>query len=264
VNAFSLYDNGPRRFPSRWGLSAAVIFALHGGLVALGVAWARHTPVPGTTAPMVMIDMTPAAAAPEASPPEEAPGPLMQQAETVQPDAPIEAKPEPIAPTPPQIKPEVVAPSKPIEAKPTPPKPKTEVRQPPKPPAREASVAAPRTSAPPSAARRAPQSASMSGDTSAAMTPQYRQLLAAHLQRFKQYPAGAKAAGQQGVAMLSFTVTRNGGVSGSRLSQSSGQPALDAEAMAMIRRAQPLPAFLPGMTQASLSFTVPVSFSIRN
>ena len=47
------------------------------------------------------------------------------------------------------------------------------------------------------------------------------------------------------------------------LARSSGHAALDAETMAMIRRAQPLPAFPPEMRQSSLSFTVPVRFAIR-
>ena len=63
--------------------------------------------------------------------------------------------------------------------------------------------------------------------------------------------------------MLSFTVSRTGGVLSARLAKSSGSSALDGETMAMIRRAQPLPSFPPEMTQSSASFTVPVRFFIR-
>jgi protein TonB len=93
--------------------------------------------------------------------------------------------------------------------------------------------------------------------------PSYRDRLAAHLQRFKEYPSEAKAAGRTGVATISFTVSRNGQVLSSRLSGSSGVPALDAETMAMIRRAQPLPAFPPEITQASMSFNVPIRYSLN-
>ena len=91
----------------------------------------------------------------------------------------------------------------------------------------------------------------------------YRDRLAAHLQRFKRYPAAARAAGEQGTALLSFTVSRGGRVLSSRLARSSGHRTLDAETMAMIRRAQPLPAFPPEVTQGSMSFTVPVRFAIH-
>jgi protein TonB len=124
---------------------------------------------------------------------------------------------------------------------------------------------APRTSAPPKAERHAAltSAASAGAAAAAAALPSYRDRLAAHLQRFKQYPAGAKSAGEQGTAMLSFTVGRGGQVLGSRLAGSSGHPALDAETMAMIRRAQPLPSFPAELTQSSLSFTVPIRFSLR-
>jgi protein TonB len=63
--------------------------------------------------------------------------------------------------------------------------------------------------------------------------------------------------------MLSFTVGRGGQLLGSRLARSSGSAALDAETQAMLRRAQPLPAFPPELPGTSLNFTVPVRFSIR-
>lgn len=95
------------------------------------------------------------------------------------------------------------------------------------------------------------------------MLPSYRQRLAAHLQRFKRYPTEARASGVQGTATLSFTVGRGGQVLSARLARSSGHPALDAETLAMVSRAQPLPPFPPEITQASLNFSVPVNFSVR-
>ncbi|KPG00675.1 energy transducer TonB, partial [Rhodopseudomonas sp. AAP120] len=124
---------------------------------------------------------------------------------------------------------------------------------------------APRTTAAPRAERQAAlQSAAQAGRAAAAAAlPSYRERLVAHLARYKQYPSASKAAGDQGTALLSFTVGRSGQVLASRLARSSGHPALDAETMAMIHRAQPLPSFPAEMTQASLSFTVPVNFSLR-
>jgi protein TonB len=185
--------------------------------------------------------------------------------------------PEEIAPTPPQQKPEVEAPPEPkTQAAPPEPEPARIVPEPAKPeppkPERVERVEArkpvearpaPRTSAAPRAERQAPAASAPSAGASAATIASYNQMVAAHLQRFKQYPAGAKAAGEQGVPTLSFTLGRGGQVLGSRLARSSGHPALDAETMAMVRRAQPFPAFPPDLKQASMSFVVPVRFSLR-
>jgi protein TonB len=122
---------------------------------------------------------------------------------------------------------------------------------------------APRTTAAPRAERQAPAASAISAGASAAVIASYNQLVAAHLQRFKQYPPGAKAAGEQGTARLSFSLGRGGQVLGSRLAGSSGHAALDGETLAMVRRAQPFPGFPPEMKQASMSFNVPVQFSIR-
>ncbi len=84
-------------------------------------------------------------------------------------------------------------------------------------------------------------------------------MVSSHLQRYKN-PGAASA---QGVAMVSFTLGRGGNLMGSRLAGSSGSSALDAEAMSMVRRANPYPAFLPDMRESSISFTVPVRFTQR-
>ncbi len=88
-------------------------------------------------------------------------------------------------------------------------------------------------------------------------------MVAAHLQRFKQYPPGAKAAGHQGTARVSFTLSRSGGVISAGLGVSSGHSALDQETLAMVRRAQPFPQFPADVKQSSMSFSAPVAFYIR-
>lgn len=287
MNAFALHAPTDRT-ALRWVGSAIVIVAVHVGLIAGGIAWYRERVPAGNEMPAIMVDMAPAATAPEMSQQDAAPGPEMLQA-----DAPTEPPPEPepvqpqqmqeqVAPTPPIEQPVVEAPpEQKIEPTPPPPEPAKVEPEPPKPvpiekpapkPVRpevkrppSETPPAPRTTAPPRADRRAAaaSSSASAGAAAAAALPAYRDRLAAHLQRYKEYPSQARSAGQQGVAMLSFTVSRSGQVLGSRLAGSSGVPVLDAETMAMIRRAQPLPAFPPEMTQGSLSFTVPVRFSIR-
>ena len=134
-----------------------------------------------------------------------------------------------------------IEPAKPVpEAKPTPVKPKV-VR----PDAKKPTEAppAPRTTASPRAERQAPAASAVSAGASAAALASYRQMVAAHLQRFKQYPPAAKSAGQQGTSRVSFTLSRSGGCFPSASAARQAIRALDAETLAMVRRAQPFPAF---------------------
>jgi protein TonB len=285
MNAFVLHEFDDRAAMARWSASAAIIVALHAALIALGVAWYAHAPPPGVALPTIMVDLAPASApsSPSVQPLDLPPGPEMQEADP--PPPPPEPEPqkqeaiqEQLAPTPPQENPIVEAPPE-QKVEPPPPKPepaKIVPDQPkpvpvkPKPARTEAkkpadAPPAPRTSAAPKAERQASltPSSAPAGATSAAALASYNQLVAAHLQRFKQYPSSAKAAGEQGTSRLSFTLGRSGQVLGSRLAGSSGHPSLDGETLAMVRRAQPFPPMPPGLNKASMSFSIPVQFSIR-
>ncbi len=274
MNAYALHaaENDARTL--RWGSSAITVVALHAALIALAATWYHQPNPPGITLPAIMVDMAPVTSAPQPTQLDLAPGPIMQQADASPPEAAKqEAVEEEIAPTPPQEKPDVAAPpeqkqatpqeSEPAkiaaEQKPTPVKPKV-VR----PDARKPTQAAPapRTTAT-QAERQAPTASAVSSGASAAAVASYKQMVAAHLQRFKQYPPAAKAAGQQGTARVSFTLSRNGGVMSAGLGGSSGHSALDAETLAMVRRAQPFPPFPADVKQSSMSFSAPVAFYIR-
>jgi len=87
--------------------------------------------------------------------------------------------------------------------------------------------------------------------------------LAAHIERFKRYPADARARDEQGVVRVAFTIDRAGHVLSSRIVQSSGSPSLDRETLAMLERAQPLPPPPPNIPSTELSFVVPVRFNIQ-
>jgi protein TonB len=277
MNAFVLHDTADGGGVLRWGSSAAAILALHATLVALGIAWFTQPPSPGIALPVIMVDLAPVSSASQSTPLDLAPGPVMQQADASPPEmAEQQAAPEEqVAPTPPQEKPVVEAPPE-QETASTPPKPEPAKIVPDQKPApvkprqiradaKKPSEAppAPRTTASPRAERQAPAASAVSTGASATVIASYNQLVAAHLRRFKQYPPGAKAAGEQGVARLSFSLGRGGQVLASRLGGSSGHAALDAETLAMVRRAQPFPAFPPDIKQASMSFSVPVEFSLR-
>ena len=58
-------------------------------------------------------------------------------------------------------------------------------------------------------------------------------------------------------------LSRSGQVLSAGLGGSSGHSALDAETLAMVRRAQPFPAFPADVKQGSMSFAAPVAFYIR-
>jgi protein TonB len=275
MNAFVLHDISDQASVRRWGASATVIVAAHAALIALALNWYTQRPVPGVSLSAIMVDMAPVSSAPQPTQMDLAPGPVMQQADASPPEpAAAEVVQEQIAPTPPQEKPDVVAPpEQKVEMKPVtePAKPAPEVKPMPVKPkvvradAKKPTDAppAPRTTASPKAERQAPAASAVSAGASAEVLASYRQMVAAHLQRFKQYPPAAKAAGQQGTARVSFTLTRSGGVVSVGLGGSSGHSALDAETLAMVRRAQPFPAFPADVKQASMPFSAPVAFYIR-
>jgi protein TonB len=88
----------------------------------------------------------------------------------------------------------------------------------------------------------------------------YRGLVFAHLARHKQFPADARGRGEQGSAMIGFSLDGGGRVTRVSLVRSSGFPSLDQEAQAMVRRASPFPAPPDGR---AVSFTAPASFRIQ-
>jgi periplasmic protein TonB len=275
MNVYALHHAADEALARRWSSSALAIAALHLAVVAFLAAFWHRPPPSGVTLPAIMVDMAPVTSAPQSTPLDLAPGPVMQQADASPPELTTrEAVEEQIAPTPPQEKAEVVAPPEQKQAtpqkpepakvtpeqKPTPVKPKV-VRADAKKPTE--APPAPRTTASPRAEREAPVASAVSSGASAAAVASYKQMVAAHLQRFKQYPPAAKAAGQQGTARVSFTLNRSGGVISAGVGGSSGHSALDAETLAMVRRAQPFPPFPSDVKQSSMSFSAPVAFYIR-
>ena len=248
MNDTTLQPPTDRSEVRRWGLSAAFVVAVHASVLAGGLFWYATTDPIGTGSQPMMVDLESVPPNPEPRKFDVAPGPDMQQAPAPIPEPEMQKKVEQkqIPPAPLQQNPVVVAPPEQKEIpKPIKDKPKPIAEKPPQPSA----DLAPRTTAPPQAAQ--------------AARANYMGMLSAHLQRFKQYPPAARSAGEQGVATLSFTVNRNGQVSDGRIAKSSGSAKLDAETLAMLQRAQPLPAFPPEMTQGSLSFTAPIRFSLR-
>jgi len=275
VTAFDDEQNDDRR---RWVTSALTVAVLHVSLFAIWDNWPDDPPPAGTAIPPIVIDMSPMPTSPSDTQLDLAPDPPMQQAEAA--SAPPENpayQPEqtPIEPIPLQSEAEVVLQAR-KEQQPHPseseavqqkefskPKEKSQ-KVDNKKKQHEERKPVPRTSASPRTEHRALAMASaQSGLEAASVLPSYRDRLAAHLQRYKQYPAAERAAGIQGTPVVSFTISRTGQVLSSRLARSSGNAALDSETMSMIRRAQPMPSFPSEITVGSMSFTVPIRFSVR-
>ncbi|HWF94071.1 MAG TPA: TonB family protein, partial [Xanthobacteraceae bacterium] len=81
------------------------------------------------------------------------------------------------------------------------------------------------------------------------------------LERNKRYPSEARARGDHGVTRLAFSIDQEGHLLSSRIVGSSGSAALDAETLALVRRAEPFPPPPPELVGSEL--TVPVSFNIH-
>jgi periplasmic protein TonB len=87
----------------------------------------------------------------------------------------------------------------------------------------------------------------------------WHKALLARLARYNRYPAQANSA--EGVVSLAFTVDRKGNVVSSPIEKTSGSTVLDAEALALLARAAPLPAPPPEVADADLTFVLPIRFA---
>ncbi|MEJ0025310.1 MAG: energy transducer TonB [Rhizomicrobium sp.] len=91
----------------------------------------------------------------------------------------------------------------------------------------------------------------------------YLAQLLGYLNRYKHYPPAARAARIQGVVMLHFVMDKTGHVTTFDISRSSGKPALDEEALALIQRAQPLPPIPADFGKDTINAVVPIEFSLH-
>ena len=93
--------------------------------------------------------------------------------------------------------------------------------------------------------------------------PTWQGQLLGRLQRFKRYPDLARSQRQEGTVFLRFSMDRDGHVLSAAVARSSGFPELDAETLALLHRAEPLPSPPPELSGNPLTLTVPVRFSLR-
>ena len=231
----------PRGDSARWGLCFAVAVAVHGAAATALLLNASTASSFDAGAPVVMVTL-PEAPKSFATPPSDlAPGPTEPEVEPTPPPKEEETKP-----------PEAVA--NVALPRPRPPRPEPPAVE--KPPTAIPSAAlAPSTTAPPVAGAAV--------QPSAALVRRWESELIAHIERFKRYPADARARGDRGLARIGFTLDHNGRVLESHIVQSSGSPQLDEESLALLSRAEPMPRPPGRVSVADLSFVVPVRFDIR-
>jgi len=227
-------DHEPRDV-LRWSLAAAVVVCMHAAFVAAYLLWQGPERTIGDDSPVVAVELAPIDSVADAAQRDVTPAAeemVEHKAvpqEDKQPNQPKVEEPPPPALTMPDV---ALPEQKPVE--------KTE----------QEALPAPRTAAP------------VAGG-SPAVAPSWQAALLKHLQNYKRYPRAAQARGEQGVVLLHFKLDRNGRVLTRRILRSSGSAELDGEVLAMIERAQPLPAFPASMTQDELDLTVPIRFSLR-
>jgi len=221
-------------------LAGVTIVLAHAAIVAAVALWYARRPVEPNILPAIAVTLAPVeSSSPEIQDQDIAVGPTMQQAEAAPPEPPkVEEKQEEpvVQPPPPQQ-----------QANVTLPKAEKEVEEPkpvPEPPA-------PETRAPPKSDR--------VGEFSQAGSNAYNALVFGHLQKFKRYPSAAR--GKVGTVVVRFVLNRAGEVTDSAVTKSSGNDVLDHEAIEILHRASPFPAFPAAKPGAQDTYIAPVSFA---
>src|SRR5579872_2211877 len=230
----------PREGISRWAFAGLAVLLAHAALVASIVLWQARQRIEPTILPAVAVSLLPVEARTPDIQTEDLPvGPPMQEAE--------EARKQPLED------------EKPTEKLEQPP-----LQQP------EAEVALPRVQEkeieppepvvqPPAPETRAPPKADHIGQFSEASARHYNDRVFGHIQRFKRYPPSAR--GAHGTVVVRFELDRRGAVIASAVTKSSGNAALDQEALALFKRASPFPPFPSAKPEDRDSYIAPVNFS---
>ncbi|MET0249500.1 MAG: TonB family protein [Sphingobium sp.] len=209
------------------GTSAIMLLVLAGAMLT----WRTYSaPQPAT---LSTFDVAPPAAPPE-PPSEVAPGPEQVQKDEPQPE-PDRATIEPpkIELPSPKVLPVAVATPAPNPARPV-----------------EKTTAPETKPVPP-----APQVSSGK--------PTWEGLVLGALNKVKRYPRDAHFARQQGVPYIRFVMNREGKILSVRIERSSGHRSLDQEALALPKRAQPLPKPPEDVPGDTIELVVPVEFFMR-
>jgi periplasmic protein TonB len=235
MSALSWHDDRNPRELARWAIAAVVVIGIHAGVLAYLLA-VRETEIVGGNTDVVTVELAPIDSTPDAVEQDVAPAPETMVESSPLPDLPREKPQEEVKleQRPPDEAPAEVP--MPVE------KPPEKVQDTPPP---------------------APVTAQQVKGGAPKVEPSWQTSLMRQLQRFKRYPAAAQSRKEEGVVLLSFSLDRSGHVLAHSIARSSGHPDLDNEVMAMIMRADPLPALPASMPQTRIDLTVPIRFSLR-
>jgi len=257
----SWQEHAPRSSPPLWLIAAAGALAIHAAGIALALGALSPEDPPddlGTPAIEIGVELM----APRAEPA----------------DLPVGPATEAAAPSPPVVEQKA-------EVKPTdlPTEVPTETEEPDrlvttqesnKPKAEEQEVAATQTApsaesaaavamAPPSSEtlHESPRSVAPTQGTGASERRArltWQRELAAHLDKHKRYPSDRTQ--REAQIVIAFVIDRTGRVLSASIAQSSGDTSFDNAALAMMRRADPVPSPPALVADEGLSFTLPVMF----
>ncbi len=212
---------------ARWTVSAITIVIAHAIVIGALAIWYTRTPAEPTIVPAIAITLAPLDTTTQAPEDDKAIGTPQEQIDAPPPEPPKTDKPvEPI---------DKVMPAPPQPAEAVLPKPLEQAKQEDKPiEQRQAQVA------------------------NVAASKEYRALVSGHIRKFIRTAAAARYG--SGKAMVGFILDREGHVLSRRIEQSSGNAALDREALAIIDRANPFPPFPAAKLKAQDAFSWPATF----
>ena len=252
----------------RWAGAATVVCALHVGGVALALMHWYEEVADDEAAGALTVELAPLPAAVRIVSPDIAHGPEQEEAKLT-PEASKEVVQEaekdipPVAPSPaPELEVALPKPQPKEEEKPKQEEAQEAVAEPERPQQDRETLAAapPRIDAQP-----APASAPSPGQSAilAQVQTRYALTLNRHIERQRRYPNAARNRRVEGVAVVAFTIDREGQVIASRIAKSSGSPALDEEALAILKRASPLPVPPDQVPGATIDCDIPITFRLK-
>jgi protein TonB len=258
----------------RWGACLLAVLAVHAAGAATLVDWRKPLPPLELPPPAVMIDLG-----------EMQPAPSPPQLAAFEPLRPI-PRPEPPTPPPPEAPklevPEVESEIALDQAKPKPPEPqkkkKKQKKEKPKPvetppvmPAKPVEAAKETVAVPAKPAQAeqgaeaiaaAKKEAEMASLAAAAAAANWESQVAAHLGKFKRSPRMRHRRAM--TAYIDVAIDRQGQILSRAIAQSSGDERLDEAALALVDRADPLPAPPPAYEESQLrAIKLPIVFTPR-